>query len=259
MLFDWAFFWHYLLQPSKIYLNGLMLTLFVSVIAQGVGTVVGLFGALASRSRLKLIRFVVGFYVWVMRGTPLLVQIVFIYTGLAAANIFRFEDINLGFMTLPGNIQAGILALTLNEGAYMTEIIRAGIGSVGIGQTEAAKSLGMTYWLYMRRVILPQAARVIIPPLGNEFNSMLKNTTLLSVIGVPELLLATQMVTSATFRVFELYLVVACYFLSLTTLWSFVQRYLERRYGDQKSQVGLAKQSSGFSRLMGLSNSSESK
>lgn len=259
MLFDWAFFWHYLLQPSKIYLNGLMLTLCVSVIAQGVGTVVGLFGALAGRSRLKLLRFVVGFYVWVMRGTPLLVQIVFIYTGLAAANIFRFGDIDFGFMTLPGNIQAGILALTLNEGAYMTEIIRAGISSVGIGQTEAAKSLGMTYWLYMRRVILPQAARVIIPPLGNEFNSMLKNTTLLSVIGVPELLLATQMVTSATFRVFELYLVVACYFLSLTTLWGFVQRYLERRYGDQKSQVGSAKQSSGFSRLVGLSNSSEIK
>jgi polar amino acid transport system permease protein len=259
MLFDWAFFWHYLLQPSKIYLNGLMLTLCVSIIAQGVGTAVGLFGALAGRSRLKILRFVVGFYVWVMRGTPLLVQIVFIYTGLAAANIFRFEDINLGFMTLPGNIQAGILALTLNEGAYMTEIIRAGISSVGIGQTEAAKSLGMTYWLYMRRVILPQAARVIIPPLGNEFNSMLKNTTLLSVIGVPELLLATQMVTSATFRVFELYLVVACYFLSLTTLWSIVQRHLERRYGDQKSQVGLAKQSSGFGRLVGLSNSSERK
>ena len=259
MLFDWAFFWHYLLQPSEIYLNGLMLTLCVSVIAQGVGTVVGLLGALAGRSRMKFLRFVVGLYVWVMRGTPLLVQIVFIYTGLAAANIFRFEDINLGFMTLPGNIQAGILALTLNEGAYMTEIIRAGIGSVGIGQTEAAKSLGMTYWLYMRRVILPQAARVIIPPLGNEFNSMLKNTTLLSVIGVPELLLATQMVTSATFRVFELYLVVACYFLSLTTLWSFVQRYLERRYGDRTSKVGLAKQSSGFSRLMGLGNSSERK
>jgi polar amino acid transport system permease protein len=259
VLFDWAFFWHYLLQPSKIYLNGLTLTLCVSVIAQGVGTVVGLFCALAGRSRLRLLRLIVGFYVWVMRGTPLLVQIVFIYTGLAAANIFRFEDINLGFLTLPGNIQAGIVALTLNEGAYMTEIIRAGISSVGIGQTEAAKSLGMTYWLYMRRIILPQAARVIIPPLGNEFNSMLKNTTLLSVIGVPELLLATQMVTSATFRVFELYLVVACYFLSLTTLWSFVQRYLERRYGDQKSQVGLAKPSSGFGRLIGLGNSSESK
>ncbi|WP_292635736.1 amino acid ABC transporter permease, partial [Mesorhizobium sp.] len=117
----------------------------------------------------------------------------------------------------------------------MAEIIRAGINSVAIGQTEASKSLGMTYGLYMRRIILPQAARVVVPPLGNEFNSMLKNTTLLSVIGVPELLLATQMVTSVTFRVFELYMVVACYYLTLTTLWGFVQQRLESRFGDPAS------------------------
>ncbi|TIV12710.1 MAG: amino acid ABC transporter permease, partial [Mesorhizobium sp.] len=122
-----------------------------------------------------------------------------------------------------------------NEAAYMAEIIRAGINSVAIGQTEASKSLGMTYGLYMRRIILPQAARVVVPPLGNEFNSMLKNTTLLSVIGVPELLLATQMVTSVTFRVFELYMVVACYYLTLTTLWGFVQQRLESRFGDPAS------------------------
>ncbi len=256
MNFDWAFFWHYLLRPSSVYLNGLWLTLCVSVIAQGVGTILGLFGALAGNSRSRILHVIVGFYVWVMRGTPLLVQIVFIYTGLAAANIFRFEDINLGFVMLPGNIQAGILALTLNEGAYMTEIIRAGISSVGIGQTEAAKSLGMTYGLYMRRIILPQAARVVIPPLGNEFNSMLKNTTLLSVIGVPELLLATQMVTSATFRVFELYLVVACYFLSLTTLWGFVQRRLERRFGEPTARMA---STPGFGRLFGYGDSGKSK
>ena len=191
-------------------------------------------------------------FVWAFRGTPLLVQIVFIYTGLAAANIFRFEDINLGFATLPGNIQAGIVALTLNEAAYMAEIIRAGIGSVSIGQTEASKSLGMTYPLYMRRIILPQAARVIVPPLGNEFNGMLKNTTLLSVIGVPELLLATQMVTSATFRVFELYLVVACYYLTLTTLWGFVQQRLESRFGDPAAAAIRKAAPAGYRRLFGL-------
>jgi polar amino acid transport system permease protein len=114
----------------------------------------------------------------------------------------------------------------------MSEIIRAGIASVDIGQTEAAKSLGMTYGKLMRRIVLPQAARVILPPLGNDFNGMLKNTTLVSVIGVPELLLATQMITSATFRVFELYLVVALYYLTLTTLWGFVQQWIERRFGE---------------------------
>jgi polar amino acid transport system permease protein len=232
MAFDWGFFWHYLLEPSTVYLHGLWLTLSLSVISQGLGTLIGLFAALGRLSRFRVIQGVVRFYVWVMRGTPLLVQIVFIYTGLAAGNIFRFEDINLGIVVIAGNIQAAIVALSLNEGAYMSEIIRAGIASVDIGQTEAAKSLGMTYGKLMRRIILPQAARVIIPPLGNDFNGMLKNTTLVSVIGVPELLLATEMVTSATFRVFELYLVVALYYLTLTTLWGFVQQWIERRYGE---------------------------
>jgi len=175
----------------------------------------------------------VSLYTWIVRGTPLLVQIIFIYTALAAGNVFRFEDLNLGFVTIPGNIQAAIVALSLNEGAYMTEIVRAGILSVGTGQIEAAKSLGMTYFKSMRRIVLPQAVRVILPPLGNEFNAMLKNTTLVSVIGVPELLMATQMVTSATFRVFELYTVVALYYLALTTAWGFVQSAIERRFGEQ--------------------------
>ena len=234
MNFDWSFFWHYLLQPRSVFLNGLWLTLWISVIAQSLGTLFGLFVALARISKTRALQVPARVFVWAMRGTPLLVQVVFIYTGLAAANIFRFEDVDLGFVILPGNIQAGILALTLNEAAYMAEIIRAGINSVDVGQAEASKSLGMTYGLYMRRIILPQAARVVVPPLGNEFNGMLKNTSLLSIIGVPELLLATQMVTSATFRVFELYLVVACYYLTLTSLWGFVQQRLERRFGEKK-------------------------
>ena len=231
MQFDWAFFAHYLFEPSSVFLHGLWLTLSISVIAQSIGTTIGVAGALGTQSRFRAIRMVVAFYTWLMRGTPLLVQIVFIYTGLAAANIFRFEDIDLGFVVIPGNIQAGIVALSLNEGAYMTEIVRAGILSVDHGQTEAAKSLGMTYFKLMRRIILPQAARVIIPPLGNEFNAMLKNTTLVSVIGVPELLLATNMQISATFRVFELLSVVAIYYLALTTLWGFAQRAIDRRFG----------------------------
>ncbi|WP_413988354.1 amino acid ABC transporter permease [Labrys okinawensis] len=230
MIFNWSVFFHYLLEPSRIYLHGLWLTLSISVVSQFIGTSLGLFVALGRLSRLRVLQWLAGFYVWVMRGTPLLVQIVFIYTALAAANVIHFHDIDLGFLVLPGNVQAGIIALSLNEAAYMCEIIRAGINSIDRGQTEAAKSLGMTPGLLLRRIILPQAARVIIPPLGNNFNSMLKSTTLLSVIGVPELLLATQMVTSATFRVFELYSVVALYYLSLTTLWGFLQHLIEERY-----------------------------
>jgi polar amino acid transport system permease protein len=259
MTFDWSFFWQYLLRPSSVYLNGLWLTLSISVISQGLGTLLGLFGALARISRHRLLQVPARLFIWAMRGTPLLVQIVFIYTGLAAANIFRFQDIDLGFVTLPGNIQAGIVALTLNEAAYMAEIIRAGIGSVDVGQAEASKSLGMTYGLYMRRIILPQAARVVVPPLGNEFNGMLKNTTLLSVIGVPELLLATQMVTSATFRVFELYLVVACYYLTLTTLWGFVQQVLERKFGEPAAAVARPQGETGFGRFLRFGGAGETK
>jgi polar amino acid transport system permease protein len=237
MNFDWAFFWRYLFEPSSVYLHGLWLTLSLSVISQGIGTLIGVVAALGTQSRFRAIRALVAFYTWLMRGTPLLVQIVFIYTALAAGGVFRFQDLDLGFIIIAGNIQAAIVALSLNEGAYMTEIVRAGILSVDNGQSEAAKSLGMTYLKLMRRIVLPQAVRVILPPLGNEFNAMLKNTTLVSVIGVPELLLATQMVTSATFRVFELYTVVALYYLTLTTLWGFVQQAIERRYGEPSRNV----------------------
>jgi polar amino acid transport system permease protein len=240
MNFDWPFFWRHLLEPSAAYFNGLMLTLVLSVAAQALGTFLGLFAALGRMSRIGPLQQVMRGYIWIMRGTPLLVQIVFIYTGLAAGGIFRFEDVSLGILTIPGNFQAGLLALSLNETAYMAEIIRAGIASVDSGQTEAAKSLGMTYGLRMRRIILPQAARFVIPPLGNEFNAMLKNTTLVSVIGVPELLLTTETLTSATFRVFELYSVVALYYLTLTTAWGFIQSRIEQRFGEPAAPVETA-------------------
>ncbi|HZS81471.1 MAG TPA: amino acid ABC transporter permease [Stellaceae bacterium] len=249
MHFDWPFFWRYLFEPSQSYLAGLGLTVVLSVVSQTLGTAIGLFAALARLSRLRPLRGVVRAYVWVMRGTPLLVQIVFIYTGLAAADLFRFHDISLGLLTIPGNVQAGIVALSLNEGAYMAEIIRAGIASVDPGQTEAAKSVGMTYGLLMRRIVLPQAARFIIPPLGNEFNAMLKNSTLVSVIGVQELLLSTETLTSATFRVFELYSIVALYFLTLTTGWGFIQGFIEAKFGEASAQ---AKDASAVRRLLGF-------
>ncbi|WAH55332.1 amino acid ABC transporter permease [Pseudomonas silvicola] len=231
MNFNWDVFWHYLLQPSGVYLNGLWLTCVIAVLAMLLGCVLGLVAALMRLSASPFLQYPVRLYVWLMRGTPLLVQIVFLYTALAAGGVFRFEDLSLGGFILPGNLQAAIIALGLNEGAYMAEIIRAGINAVDKGQYEAGRCLGMTFGKLMRRIVLPQAFRVIVPPLGNEFNVMLKNTTLVSVIGVQELLLSTQMVTSATFRVFELYLVVALYFLLLTTLWGFFQRWLEARFG----------------------------
>jgi polar amino acid transport system permease protein len=184
-------------------------------------------------ARNRVLRSISGFYVWFFRGTPLLVQMFLIYFGtpyLFGVDLFP-NDVHLGFISLRGGVLAGIVALSINEGAYMSEIVRAGILSVDSGQTEAAKSLGMTYGLTMRRIVLPQALRVIIPPLGNEFNNMLKTTSLMAVIAVTELFRVAQGVYAVTFKPFEVFLGVAVYYLALTTIWSLIQSFIERRLG----------------------------
>lgn len=201
----------------------------MAVSAEIIGVVLGLGIAQIRLSRYRVLRYIAKTYVWVLRGTPLLVQIVFIYTGLAAAGLMHFHDITVGIITIPGNLQAGILALGLHEGAYMAEIFRAGILAVDIGQFEASKSLGMTPLMMMRQVVLPQALRVVLLPIGNQFNILLKNTTLVSIIGVSEMLLVTETINSATFRTFELYAVLGIYFLLLTSAWSLFMGWAEKR------------------------------
>jgi polar amino acid transport system permease protein len=154
-----------------------------------------------------------------MRGTPLLVQLIIIYTGLPQVGIR---------LTV---VQSALLGLSLNEGAYLSEIIRAGILSVPRGQFDAARAVGMTYPILMRVVVLPQAARVIIPPLGNNFNGLLKTTSVTSVISMEELLRRGQMLIQVDFKVLEIFVVAACYYLVLTSLWSMVQRRLEAHFG----------------------------
>lgn len=229
MHFDWTYFRDQLFTPSTAFLDGLFLTVLLAVSAEALGMILGLVVAFGRMSRNRALRWLAVGYIWVMRGTPLLVQIVFIYTGLAAAGILRFNDINVAGIVFPGSVQAGILALALHEAAYMAEVYRAGIGSVDIGQFEAAKALGLPPSMVMRYVIMPQALRVILLPIGNQFNIMLKNTTLVSVIGVSEMLLVTETINSATFRTFELYSVLALYFLALTTLWQLFLNWAERR------------------------------
>jgi polar amino acid transport system permease protein len=204
----------------------------IAVISQLIGVVLGVFGALGRIARVRPIRWVANAYVWVFRGTPLLVQIMILYLGLANTNIVRWDDIVIGDFVVGGAIQAGILALGVNEGAYMTEIVRAGIISIDPGQMEAAKSLGMSYAKAMRRIVLPQAARVIVPPLGNEFNNMLKTTSLLTIVSVSELFVTFQQLNGngpSSFHPFELFLACAVWFLLLTTIWSVIQAWIERR------------------------------
>jgi polar amino acid transport system permease protein len=160
------------------------------------------------------------------------VQITFIYFGLGVTRIYGWPAINLGGIEISGAIQAGIVALGINEGAYMTEIVRAGILAIDPGQLEAAKSLGMTYRKAMRRIVLPQAARVIVPPLGNEFNNMLKTTSLLVIISVPELYVTFSRKNASgptVFHPFELFIAAAIWYLLLTSLWGLLQARVERR------------------------------
>jgi polar amino acid transport system permease protein len=186
---DWHVVWQRIFHPDHVFFRALYTTVYIAVVAQVMGVLLGLVAALMRTSKVWPLRFLSGLYVLIFRGTPLLVQIFFIYYGVNLLLGFTLipNSLNLGLFRLDGAVVAGILALGVNEGAYMREIIRAGIDSIDRGQMEAAKSLGMRYGLAMRRIILPQAARVIIPPLGNEFNNMLKTTSLVFTTGVYEM------------------------------------------------------------------------
>lgn len=251
-VYDWSIFWDSLLRPSPRIINGIWLTVSIAIISQVIGVVLGVFGALGRLARFAPARYLANIYVWAFRGTPLLVQIMFLYYGLLVTRIYPWNDISLMGVTIPSAIQAGVFALGVNEGAYMTEIVRAGILSVDPGQMEAGRSLGMTYGLAMRRIVLPQAARVVVPPLGNEFNNMLKTTSLLVVLSVPELFVTFSQLNGSgrtSFHPFELFLACALWFLLLTTIWSIIQVFIERRVGrgagTAESRPGL------FQRLFG--------
>jgi polar amino acid transport system permease protein len=228
---DWHVVWVRIAHPDHVFFIALTRTVYVAVIAQIMGVLLGLLAALMRMSRFALFRVFSGIYVWIFRGTPLLVQIFFVYYGANELLGFTLipNSLGFGFFSLDGAIVAGILALGINEGAYMREIVRAGIDSIDKGQMEAAKSLGMRYGLAMRRIVLPQAARVIIPPLGNEFNNMLKNTSLLFAIGVYEMFADAEIGYSNSFQPVEYFLGVAFWYLMLTTVWTFIQAAIERK------------------------------
>ena len=230
MHFDWPFFWESLFSPSTAYLYGLALTVVISLISMVLGLALGLLLAVMRLSRNVVLRIISAVYVWVMRGVPLLVILVIIYLGLAASGIYKFRDITIFQATIAGSIQAALVALTLNEGAYISEIIRSAITALPEGQMEASLAMGMTRSSAMRWIILPQAIRAMIPPLGNQFNQLMKNTSLLSIIGVSEMFLITQSISSATFRTFEIFIVTGIYYLLLTTIWTLAQNLLENHF-----------------------------
>ena len=199
--------------------GGALVTVGLTLGALAGGLPLGLLLASMRTGRWAALRRVAAFYVWVFRGTPLLVQLVIVFTGLP----------QLGLRL--GVVPSALMALVLNEAAYLSEIIRAGFAGVPPGQRDAARALGLNGWKATWLVTLPQALRIIIPPLGNSVNGLLKATSITSVISMEELMRRSQVLMQVRFDVLEVYCAAAVLYLGLTTLWDAVQRRLERRFG----------------------------
>lgn len=238
---DFAAVGQFLVDPRI--LDGVVLTLVITLVSMVVSTILAIVIAAMRLSSNPVLSSVAWFYVWAFRGTPLLVQIVLWgYLGLLYEKLsigIPFTDVvfwQIDTNVLISAMVAGLLALTLNQAAYSSEIVRAGMLSVDEGQREAAYSLGMSPLYTFRRVLLPQAMRVIIPPMGNETISMLKNTSLLSVIAVLEIYTQASMISSQNLKQVELLIVASLWYLLMTSVLSVPQYYLERRFGRGSSR-----------------------
>jgi len=233
--FEWGVVRQYLTTHQV--LAGLWITIELTVIAMVIGVALGIVLAVMRLSANPLVSGAGWLYVWFFRGTPVLVQLLFwyfisaLYPRLSLGIPFGPEFVHGSANSLITPFTAAILGLGLNEGAYMAEIVRAGLLSVDDGQTEAAHALGLTRMQTIRRIVLPQAMRVIIPPTGNETISMLKTTSLVSVIAIPDLLFAVQAVYSRTFQQIPLLLVASIWYLLVTTVLSIGQYFLEQHFG----------------------------
>lgn len=215
MSFDWSLIW----DNIPILLQGAVITIQITVMAVGCGFFIGMIAALANLSHFKIVRLLVKCYVELFRGTPLLVQIFMIYFALPMV---------IGQSINP--YVAAVTACSINSGAYVSEIFRAGIQSIDKGQMEAGRSLGLTWAQTMRYIVMPQAFKAIIPPLGNEFIAMMKDTSLVSVIGFEELTRRGQLIIARTYGSFEIWTAVAIIYLIMTLSISQLVAFLERRY-----------------------------
>jgi polar amino acid transport system permease protein len=240
--FRWGEIAHWFVSPRI--LNALVVTLELTAAAMAIGIVLGVLLAVMRLSPNPLVSGAAWVYIWLFRGTPVLVQILLWYN---IAALYPHFSVGIPFgptffhftaTTVITPFVAGMLGLGLNEGAYMAEIVRAGIISVPEGQTEAAQSLGMRRLQTIRRIVLPQAMRVIVPPTGNETISMLKTTSLVSVIALPhpELLYAAQLIYSVNYLTIQLLIVASLWYLIVTTVLTIGQYYLERHYARGSSR-----------------------
>jgi polar amino acid transport system permease protein len=238
--FEWGIVGDFLFS-SRI-LKGLVVTLELTALAMAIGVVLGIVLALMRMSPSILVSGTSWTYIWLLRGTPVLVQILFwnfisaVYPSIDLGIPFGPSFVHLNANTFITPFMAATLALGLNEGAYMSEIVRAGIISVEEGQHDAAQALGMTRMQTMRRIVLPQAMRVIIPPTGNETISMLKTTSLVAFIGLGDLLYSAQLIYAQNYKTIALLMTASIWYLAVTSVLSIGQYYLERYFGKGTSR-----------------------
>jgi polar amino acid transport system permease protein len=224
--------------------GGLVTTIVLTVVAMVVGIIIGVVVAVCRGSRNRFVVAAAAAYAGFFRGTPLLVQLIFwfnlaaLYPVLSIGIPFGPTLVSVDANTLITPYVAAILGLGLNEGAYMSEIVRAGLGSVDPGQTQAAQALGMRRRQIFRRITVPQAMRMIIPPTGNQTISMLKTTSLVSVIAIPEILFRVQEIYSRTYEVIPLLITVSLWYLVVTAVLSTGQYYLERHFTRGDARTG---------------------
>ena len=220
----------YILKHYQFVLKGAFVTIGVSIVSILIATVLALLGALGRLSKNAIAQGISGLYVSIIRGTPLLIQIYLIYLGLPqiGQQFTRMGYEKLGDLFVLTAIQSGILALSLNYGAYMTEIFRAGIQSIPFGQREAAISIGMNSWQTMRRVILPQAVRIIIPDIGNQFIAMQKDSALVSIMGIWEITYRANRFARIDSKFMEMFILAAGLYWILTIISSYFENKIER-------------------------------
>lgn len=232
--FQWDVVGKYLLHPSV--LKGLWTTISLTIITMVLGVLIGILFATLMLSQDRFLKSFAAAYIWLFRGTPLLVQLIFWFNISAL-----YPQINIGvpggpyLFSFSGNsitpFMAAILGLALHEGAYMAEIVRGGVQAVGRGQSQAAIALGMTRLQAFGRITLPQALRIIVPATGNQVILMLKTTSLVSVIALPELLYSVQNIYARTFEVVPLLIVASVWYLFMCSILSLVQYFLEKNLG----------------------------
>ncbi len=227
---DWSTTGEYLFWPTI--LQGLVNTIWVSIACMAIGIIIGVLCAVARGSPNPVLRSAALFYAWFFRGTPVILQLLIwfnlalVFPQIGIPGLFDFRTVDVITPAV-----ATLLGLGLNEGAYVSEIVRAGLISVDRGQYEASKSIGMSYWLSLRRIILPQAMRVVVPPLGNEFIALLKITSLASIIGFSDILRNAQDIYYTNAKVIELLMVAAFWYLVVVSVLSVFQAMLENRFG----------------------------